>query len=265
MGRRASAAVARPVVHVVKVDVPRAILGDPGSTKKSGAFPVREVDGNPVLRVRLDRLQNVGTYVFVPTIRNRKINASAPSRMAVFRPRDVEGIGLSRTALGRLVTAGTIERVGRGLYAPSNARVTKHHTLVEAAKRVPLGVVCLLSALQFHGLTTQNPHEVWMAIDGKARKPVADWPPLHILRFSGEALTYGIEPHGIEGVEVRLTSREKTVADCFKYRNKIGLDVALEALRGYLRSKRRSVDDLVRAAEVCRVDKIMRPYLEGIA
>ncbi len=185
--------------------------------------------------------------------------------MAVFRPRDVEGAGLSRTALGRLVTAGTLERVGRGLYAPSNARVTQHHTLVEAAKRVPLGVVCLLSALQFHGLTTQNPHEVWMAIDGKARKPVADWPPLHVVRFSGEALTYGIEPHGIEGVEVRLTSREKTVADCFKYRNKIGLDVALEALRGYLRSKRRSVDDLVRAAEVCRVAKIMRPYLEGIA
>ncbi len=163
------------------------------------------------------------------------------------------------------MAAGTIERVGRGLYAPANAKVTQHHTLVEAAKRVPVGIVCLLSALRFHGLTTQNPHEVWIAIDVKARKPVADWPPFRIVRFSGEALTYGVESHMIEGVEVRLTSREKTVADCFKYRNKIGLDVALEALREYLRSKRRSVDDLVRAAEVCRVAKVMRPYLEGIA
>jgi predicted transcriptional regulator of viral defense system len=104
-----------------------------------------------------------------------------------------------------------------------------------------------------------------IAIDGKARKPVANWPPLRVVRFSGEALTYGIEPHAIEGVAVRLTSREKTVADCFKYRNKIGLDVAIEALRGYLSAKRRSVDNLVRAAEICRVAKIMRPYLEGIA
>jgi predicted transcriptional regulator of viral defense system len=146
----------------------------------------------------------------------------------------VEAAGLSRTALGRLVEVGAIERVRRGLYAPANAKVTQHHTLVEAAKRVPLGVVCLLSALRFHGLATQNPHEVWIAVDVKARKPAADWPPLHVVRFSGEALTYGIEPHIIEGVDVRVTSREKTVADCFKYRNKIGLDVALEALRGYL-------------------------------
>jgi predicted transcriptional regulator of viral defense system len=185
--------------------------------------------------------------------------------MAVFRPRDVAAAGLSRTALGRLVAAGTIDRVGRGLYTPANAKVTQHHTLVEAAKRVPAGVICLLSALMFHGLTTQNPYEVWIAIGVKARKPVADWPPLRIVRFSGEALTYGVEPHEIEGVEVRLTSREKTVADCFKYRNKIGLDVALEALREFLRAKRRSVDDLVRAAEVCRVAKVMRPYLEGLA
>ena len=201
----------------------------------------------------------------MPTIRNKKASAAATPRMAVFRPRDMATAGLSRTALGRLVAAGTIERVGRGLYAPANAKVTQHHTLVEAVKRVPLGVVCLLSALRFHGLTTQNPHEVWIAIDVKARKPVADWPPLRVVRFSGEALTYGVERHVIEGAEVNLTSREKTVADCFKYRNKIGLDVALEALREYLRRKSRSVDALVRAAEVCRVAKVMRPYLEGIA
>lgn len=215
--------------------------------------------------VRVDPLRNVGTHEYVPTVRNKKGTPSAPARMAVFRPRDVEAAGLSRTALSRLVAAGTLERVGRGLYAPANAKVTQHHTLVEAAKRVPLGVVCLLSALRFHGLTTQNPHEVWIAIDVKARKPVAAWPPLRIVRFSGEALTYGVERQVLEGVEVCMTSREKTVADCFKYRNKIGLDVALDALREYLRAKRRSVDALVRAAEVCRVAKVMRPYLEGIA
>jgi predicted transcriptional regulator of viral defense system len=155
--------------------------------------------------------------------------------------------------------------VGRGLYTARSAKVTQHHTLVEAATRVPRGIVCLLSALRFHGITTQNPHEVWLAIGVKTRKPVADWPPLRIVRFSGVALAYGVEKHVIEGVEVRITSRAKTVADCFKYRNKIGLDVALEALREYMRSKRRSVDELVRAAEVCRVSNVLRPYLEGVA
>jgi predicted transcriptional regulator of viral defense system len=201
----------------------------------------------------------------VPTVRNKLLRPSDPARRAVFRPRDVAAGGLSRTALGRLVEAGRFERVGRGLYVPANAKPTEHHTLVEAAARVPHGIVCLLSALRFHGMTTQNPHEVWIAIDVKARKPAADWPPLRVVRFSGKALAYGVERHTIEGADVAVTSREKTVADCFKYRNKIGLDVALEALREYLGGRRRSMDGLVRAAEVCRVAKIMRPHLEGIA
>ena len=160
---------------------------------------------------------------------------------------------------------GELERVGRGLYVPTNARATVHHTLVEAAKRVPHGVVCLPSALQFHHLTTQSPHEVWLAIDVKARKPKTDWPRLRIVRFSGVALRFGVEEHEIEGVVVRVTSKEKTVADCFKYRNKLGLDVALEALRDYLRSKRRSVDALMEAAVASRVTNVMRPYLEALA
>lgn len=155
--------------------------------------------------------------------------------------------------------------MGRGLYTGRNAKVTEHHTLVEAAVRVPHGVVCLLSALRFHKLTTQSPHEVWMAIDVKARKPVTDWPPLRIVRFSGAALTFGVEKQVIENIEVRITSREKTVADCFKYRNKVGLDVAIEALRDYLRSRRRSVDALMQAAAACRVNNVMRPYLEAMA
>ena len=180
----------------------------------------------------------------------------------VFRARDV---ATSRVALARLTRAGSLERVGRGLYVHAKANVTEHHTLVEATVRVPRGVVCLLSALRFHGLTTQSPHEVWMAIGIKARKPVTDWPPLRIVRFSGAALGFGVEKHLIENVTVRITSREKTVADCFKYRNKVGLDVALEALRDYLRARRRSVDALMEAAAASRVTNVIRPYLEALA
>lgn len=188
-----------------------------------------------------------------------------PRGLGVLRPKDVAANGISRTRIQRLAESGELERVGRGLYVPAGSRATEHHTLVEAATRVPSGVVCLLSALVFHRLTTQNPHEVWLAIDVKARKPNADWPPLRIVRFSGAARTFGVESHVIEGVEVHITSRAKTVADCFKYRNKIGTDVAIEALRGYLGKRGRSMDELQQAAEVCRVSRVIRPYLEALA
>ncbi len=148
---------------------------------------------------------------------------------------------------------------------PAGARITEHHTLAEAAKRVPAGLVCLLSALSFHEMTTQSPHEVWLAIDVKARKPKADWPPMRIVRFSGRARTFGVERHLVEGVEVPVTSRAKTAADCFKYRNKIGIDVAIEALKDYLGKRGRSMEALERAAEVCRVGRIIRPYIEALA
>lgn len=193
------------------------------------------------------------------------MNRSSLSASGALRARDARALGLSALELARLVDAGKLEQVGRGLYVPAKAKLTEHHTLVEAAARVPHGVVCLLSALRFHGIGTQNPHEVWLAIDVKAWKPISDWPPLHIVRFSGTALTYGVETHKLEGVDVRITSREKTVADCFKYRNKIGLDIALEALREYLRSRKRSIDLLTKAAEACRVARVMRPYLEALA
>lgn len=188
-----------------------------------------------------------------------------PRGQGVFRPRDVAVLGISRTSIQRLTKSGVVERVGRGLYVPAGARITEHHTLAEAVKRVPGGVVCLLSALSFHRLTTQSPHEVWLAIDVKARKPKTDWPPLRIVRFSGVARTFGVESHVIEGVEARITSRAKTVADCFKYRNKIGIDVAVEALREYLGKRGRSMDDLQRAADVCRVGRVIRPYVEALA
>ncbi len=194
----------------------------------------------------------------MPTIRTRA--AALPA--GVFRARDA---GISGVALARLAREGLVERLSRGLYVKADARVTEHRSLAEAASRVPAGVVCLLSALAYHRLTTQNPTEVWLAIGGKARKPGVEWPPLRIVRFSDAALTFGAETHVLEHVRVTITSREKTIADCFKYRNKIGIDVALEALREYLRSRKRSVDRLMEAATVDRVAGVLRPYLEALA
>ena len=196
---------------------------------------------------------------------NRTSSPLVPREHGVLRPRDVAGRRISRTAIGRLTKAGALERVGRGLYVPTGARITENHTLAEAGKRVPAGVVCLLSALSFHRMTTQSPHEVWLAIDVKARKPSADWPPMRIVRFSGRARTFGVERHVVEGVEVLVTSRAKTVADCFKYRNKIGIDVAIEALKEYLGRRGRSMQELEQAAQVCRVGRVIRPYVEALA
>lgn len=182
----------------------------------------------------------------------------------ILRSRDLAAHGIAREHLRRLHQRGRLERVARGLYALPGSQATQHRSLAEAAKRVPQGVVCLLSALRFHGLTTQAPFEVWLAIDPKARRPqVADL-PLRIVRFSGPALDEGVEQHVIDGVPVRVYSPAKTVADLFKYRNKIGLDVALEALRDAWRGRRMTMAELWRYAQVCRVSTIMRPYLEAL-
>src|SRR5207302_4567454 len=141
---------------------------------------------------------------------------------------------------------------------------TEHHSLAEVCKRVPHGVICLLSALRFHGLTTQSPFEVWLAIDRKARFPRVEHPTLRIVRFSSQALSEGVEEHDVEGVPVRVTTPARTVVDCFAYRNKVGLDVALEALRDCWRQKKASVDEITRAAENRRMLNVMRPYLEAI-
>ena len=185
--------------------------------------------------------------------------------LGLIRPRDLEPIGIPRISLTRAVRRGQLERVGRGLYGLPGRQVSAHGVLAEVARRVPKGVVCLLSALRFHGLTTQAPFEVWLAIENKAITPKLDYPPLRIVRFSGAALTEGVEEHVVDDVTVRITCIAKTVADCFKYRNKIGLDVALEALREAWHEKRMTSDDLWRYAKVCRVANVMRPYLESVA
>jgi predicted transcriptional regulator of viral defense system len=194
----------------------------------------------------------------VPT---RSATRGFPQGLA--RSRDLEAMGASRPTIRRMVGAGELRQVARGLYAPAGFEATEHHGLAAAAALVHDGVVCLLSALQFHRLGTQAPFEVWLAIGTKARKPTVADPPLRIVRFSERALREGVETRSIEGVKVRVTTPARTVADCFKYRNKIGLDVALEALREYRRA-RRSIDDLTRAAQVVRVANVMRPYLESV-
>jgi predicted transcriptional regulator of viral defense system len=186
-------------------------------------------------------------------------------RSGVLRSRELAKHDIPRQYLSILQERGTIQRSGRGLYILADANVTEQHSIAEAAKKVPAGVVCLLSALRLHGLTTQAPFEVWMAIDFKAWKPRIDYPPMRIVRFSGKALSEGVQTRKIEGVEVRLYSPAKTVADCFKYRNKIGLDVALEALRDCRRKRKATIDEIWSAAKVCRVAKVMQPYMESLA
>ncbi len=183
----------------------------------------------------------------------------------LIRPRDIAAQGLPRVALTRLVRQGLLTRVGRGLYAIPDRLVSEHGSLAEVGRKHPQAIVCLLSALRVHDLTTQSPFEVWLAIPNKARAPKMDYPPLRIVRFSGASLTDGIEEHQVDGVTVRVTCVARTVADCFKFRNKIGLDVALEALHESWRAKRVSMDELWHYATLCRVANVMRPYMESLS
>lgn len=186
---------------------------------------------------------------------------SKAKKLGVIRPRDVSA---PRNVLGELVEKGMLERTGWGLYQLASLEVSEHHSLVEVSVSIPHAVVSLLSALQFHGIGTQSPHQVWITLDVRARKPRLTYPPLRIVRASGTALTAGIESHQIEGRQVAIYSIEKTIADCFKYRNKIGLDVALEALKEAWVGRRMNVDALWRYSEICRVTNVIRPYVEAI-
>jgi predicted transcriptional regulator of viral defense system len=163
------------------------------------------------------------------------------------------------------VERGEVERVGWGLYALPGASGTEHSDLARAAKLVPGGVVCLLSALRFHGLTTQTPFEVWLAIDRKAWRPRIEHPPLRLVFMSGPALADGVERHVADGVKIQVFSAAKAVADCFKFRNRIGTDVAVEALREYRRRFPKRLHDVIRYAEVDRVARVIQPYLESVA
>jgi predicted transcriptional regulator of viral defense system len=186
-------------------------------------------------------------------------------RLGVARPVDLEAKGISRAQLYDRVRKGLVIRQGRGLYVVREHAYSSEHALVQVAKRVPNGVFCLLTALRFHGLTTQSRSEVWVALPEKARKPNLGYPRLRVARFSGAALTEGIETRRREGVEIRVYSAAKTVADCFKYRNKVGIDVAVEALRDFSRKHRGGATELAHYARICRVSRIMQAYLDALA
>jgi predicted transcriptional regulator of viral defense system len=182
----------------------------------------------------------------------------------LLRTRDVDLAGASRSMLAQLVQDGQLQRVSRGLYALPDRPASEHQSLTEVAVKSPRGVICLISALRFHELTTQQSSEVWLAIPHKAHAPKIDYPPLRIVHMSGDAMDQGVETVIVAGTSVSVFNVAKTVADCFKFRNKIGLDVALEALREAWQGKRANMDELWRYAEICRVGKVMRPYMESL-
>jgi predicted transcriptional regulator of viral defense system len=160
--------------------------------------------------------------------------------------------------------SGAIYAVSRGVYRLAGSPQFGNPDLVTVATRIPGGVICLISALAFHELTTQIPHEVHVALPRGAEEPRLDHPPIKIYRFTGKAFTEGVEIHEVDGVAVRIYSPEKTLADCFKFRNRIGLDTAIEAIRFYRERRNVKVDELMRYAAICRVEKIIRPYLEAL-
>lgn len=185
-------------------------------------------------------------------------------KAGVLRARDLAAHGIPREYLTRLVEQGALERRGRGLYSLSTSDITEHHSLVQIAARVPNAVICLLSALSFHGLTTQLPSVVWVALPGKARAPKLEYPPLRVCWYSGAAFTVGVTTHRIEGRTVKVYSVAKTVADCFKFRNKIGISIALEALQDAWHQKKVTMAEIEKYAAVCRVSRVMHPYLEAL-
>jgi len=194
----------------------------------------------------------------------KQIIIDLAKRIGLIRPRDLEAAGIHREYLLRLYRNGELARVGRGLYVLPGAQTSESLSLAEVAKKVPNAVICLTSALEFHHLTTQVTHSVWIAIENKKWEPKFDYPPIEIFRFSGLAFSFGVEEHQVDRTTVKIYSPAKTVADCFKFRNKVGLDVALEALRETWRARKATMDEMLEAAKVCRVANVMRPYLETL-
>ena len=172
--------------------------------------------------------------------------------------------GIHPATLYTLRNNGSLDRLSRGLYRLADGRGLNNPDLVTVALKVPKGILCLISALSFHELTTQVPHEVQVALPRGAESPRLDHPPIRVFRLTGKALTEGVEIHEVDGVPVRVYSVEKTLADCFKFRNRIGVDVAVEALRFYRERKKVDVGALLRYAAICRVENVMRPYLEAV-
>ena len=228
-------------------------------------------DRLPVIQVAA--LQNVFTCCYLHTLCNNCFVAKnhqnevlkLTRKLGVLRPRDLKSVGVPRVYLKQLVDRGELLKTGRGLYVVAGAPLTENHSLAEAAKLSPKGVICLLSALRFHGLTTENPAEVWIAIPRGTRPPKSTNPALRVVTLSDEMMTEGIKRHVIQGVTVPVYSVAKTVADCFRFRNRIGVNIAVEALRDAWRNKQATSEELWHFAKVCRVLNVMRPYFDSLA
>lgn len=182
----------------------------------------------------------------------------------IMRLSDLKRRGVNPATLARLVDEGVLQRPSRGLYERADVDVDIAHSLAEVAARVPKGVICLVSALQFHDITLQLPGSIWIAIGSKDRKPAIDYPPIRVARFGDEALTLGVETHIIDLVPVRIFDPSKSIVDCFRFRNTVGLDVAMEALRMGWRSRKAKPDDIARYAQALRIWSVVRPYLESV-
>jgi predicted transcriptional regulator of viral defense system len=182
----------------------------------------------------------------------------------VLRTKDALRLGIHPETLYRLRDSRQLARLGRGLYRLSDLPPLGNPDLVTVAMKVPCAVICLISALAFHELTTQIPHEVYLALPRGTEPPRLDHPPIRVFWFSKRVLDFGLEAHKLDGRRVRIYNPEKTIADCFKYRNKVGLDTAREALMLYLERRKKNLNALLEAAEVCRVSRVMRPYLEAL-
>ncbi len=198
---------------------------------------------------------------------NLEIDSSSSVELpnGVLRARKLVAGGLSRRNIKEMTDAGALFRLGRGLYSLPDSPVTENRDLAQIAALVPKGVICLTSALQFHALTTASPWRIHLMLPRGARKPRIQSPPVALIYASEPAYEAGIEMHMIEGVPVQITSVAKTVADCFKYRNKVGMDIALEALKQTLEERRATRAEIRKYAKVCRVEKIMQPYVEALS
>jgi len=186
------------------------------------------------------------------------------NRGGILRTAQAVRAGIHPSTLYAMRDSGVLERVSRGVYRLADSPPLGNPDLVTVATRIPKGVICLISALSFHDLTTQIPHEVHVALAAGAEEPRLDFPPIRTYRFVGQSFSEGVEAHDLDGAEVRIYCPEKTLADCFKFRNRIGLDTAVEALRFYRERKTLRADQLVRYASICRVRKVMQPYLEAV-
>jgi predicted transcriptional regulator of viral defense system len=185
-------------------------------------------------------------------------------KLGKVRIKDLVGHGIHPEYARRLVDKDIFVRASRGVYALADSEITEHHSFAILGKRIPKGVVCLTSALRFHSIGTQLPSKIWLAVEKGSAQPRLSYPPLSVVRFSGPAFTEGIGEHDIEGVMVRIYNPAKSVADCFKFRNRIGLEAAIEAARECLNERKASSDQIYHYAKICRVWNVMKPYLEAL-